>query len=319
LTFEGVFCIFFYHHFWRANVKQEARRKTKLRRFDILVVPTEEGGTTRRFRAGRWKIGLLATALFLLCVAITLAILIFTPVMMFLPLPNPVLEAKYGRQLAETQERLNVLAEDVVLLRDYNQQLRKALGQNNGNQAARDTLRRARTDPEFPKQIPTALIQRRAEPDRAENESGITAEYTAPGPQRVRGNVSVELPLLWPATGYVSQSFDASRHHYGIDIAAKMGTQVYAPTDGFVVFAGWTYDDGNLLVISHGSGYLTVYKHNQVLMKSPAMAVKRGELIALLGSSGQSSLGPHLHFEVWKDGIAQDPREFLLTPATAQK
>jgi murein DD-endopeptidase MepM/ murein hydrolase activator NlpD len=86
-----------------------------------------------------------------------------------------------------------------------------------------------------------------------------------------------------------------------------------------VVFAGWTYEDGNLLVISHGSGYLTVYKHNQALMKSPAMAVKRGELIALLGSSGQTSLGPHLHFEVWKDGIAQDPNEFLLTPATAQK
>jgi murein DD-endopeptidase MepM/ murein hydrolase activator NlpD len=309
-----------YYHFWRANVKQEARRKTKLRRFDILVVPTEEGGTTLRFRAGRWKIGLLATALFLLCVAITLAILIFTPVMMFLPLPNPVLEAKYGRQLAETQERLNVLAEDVVLLRDYNQQLRKALGQQDGNRAVRDTLRPERTEPELQQQIPPGLLPRPAEPDRAENEGGITTGDAAPGPQRVRPlNVSVELPLLWPATGYVSQNFDASRHHYGIDIAAKIGTQVYAPTDGFVVFAGWTYEDGNLLVISHGSGYLTVYKHNQVLMKSPAMAVKRGELIALLGSSGQTSLGPHLHFEVWKDGIAQDPNEFLLTPATAQK
>jgi murein DD-endopeptidase MepM/ murein hydrolase activator NlpD len=301
-------------------VKQEARRKTKPRRFDFLIVPTEEGGTTLRFRAGRWKIGLLATALFLLCVAITLAILMFTPVMMFLPLPNPVLEAKYGRQLAETQERLNVLAEDVVLLRDYNQQLRKALGQHDGKQAARDTLRQAQTVPELQQQMPPALFQRAAEPEQAGNEGGIRAGYTAPGPRRVRPlNVSVELPLLWPATGYVSQNFDASRQHYGIDIAAKIGTQVYAPTDGFVVFAGWTYEDGNLLVISHGSGYLTVYKHNQALMKSPAMAVKRGELIALLGSSGQTSLGPHLHFEVWKDGIAQDPNEFLLTPATAQK
>jgi len=309
-----------YYHFRRANVKLEARRKKKVRRFDILVVPTEEGGTTLRFRAGRWKLGLLATALFLLCVAITLTVLIFTPVMMFLPLPNPVLEAKYGRQLAETQERLNILAEDVVLLRDYNQQLRKALGQHDGKQTARDTLRQERTVPELQQQIPPALFQRPAEPDRMENEGGIAAGYAAPGPQRVRRlNVSVELPLLWPAIGYVSQNFDASRHHYGIDIAAKIGTQIHAPTDGFVVFAGWTYEDGNLLVISHGSGYLTVYKHNQVNMQSPAMAVKRGELIALLGSSGRTSLGPHLHFEVWKDGIPRDPNEFLLTPATAQR
>jgi len=301
-------------------VKQEARRKTKPRRFDILVVPTEEGGTTLRFHAGRWKLVLLAATLFLLSVAITLAILMFTPVMMFLPLPNPVLEAKYGRQLAETQERLNVLAEDVVLLRDYNQQLRKALGQPDGKQAVRDSSRQALAVPEPQRQIPPVLYQRPAALDQAENTSGMTAGHTAPGAQRARQmNLSAELPLLWPATGYVSQNFDASRHHYGIDIAAKTGTQVYAATDGFVVFAGWTYEDGNLLVISHGAGYLTVYKHNQVVMKSPAMAVKRGELIALLGSSGQTSLGPHLHFEVWKDGIARDPNEFLLTPATAQK
>lgn len=300
-------------------MKQEAKRRKKLRRFDILVVPTDEGGTTHRFHAGRWKLGLLTVALFLLSVAITLAILIFTPVMMFLPLPNPVLEAKYGRQLAETQERLNGLAEDVVLLRDYNQQLRKALGQHDGQQVARDSVPAARPVREPQQQMPAAY-QRPAVLDQTENQNPITTGQTAPVIQRSRQmNSSAELPLLWPATGFVSQNFDASRHHYGLDIAAKIGTQVYAAADGFVVFAGWTYEDGNLLVIAHGAGYLTVYKHNQVLMKSPAMAAKRGELIALLGSSGQTSLGPHLHFEVWKDGIARDPNEFLLTPATAQR
>jgi murein DD-endopeptidase MepM/ murein hydrolase activator NlpD len=306
--------------FWRTIVKQEAKRRTKLRRFDILVVPTEEGGTTLRFHASRWKLGLLAAALFLLCVAITLAVLMFTPVMMFLPLPNPVLEAKYGRQLAETQERLNVLAEDVVLLRDYNQQLRKALGQYSGERVARDSVPAAHALPELQQPRSPAAYYPPAVLDQGENEGGIPAGQTAPAAQQVRQtHSSVELPLLWPTTGFVSQNFDASRHHYGIDIAAKIGTQVYAAADGFVVFAGWTYEDGNLLVIAHGAGYLTVYKHNQVLMKSPAMAAKRGELIALLGSSGQTSLGPHLHFEVWKDGIARDPNEFLLTPATAQR
>jgi murein DD-endopeptidase MepM/ murein hydrolase activator NlpD len=73
-----------------------------------------------------------------------------------------------------------------------------------------------------------------------------------------------------------------------------------------------------MLIISHGGGYLTLYKHLQTLLKTGQATVKRGETIALLGSSGKTSLGPHLHFEVWKDGMPHDPNEYLLTPAKIQ-
>jgi murein DD-endopeptidase MepM/ murein hydrolase activator NlpD len=82
-----------------------------------------------------------------------------------------------------------------------------------------------------------------------------------------------------------------------------------------VLFAGWTYDDGNMLIIAHGGGYATVYKHLQTLLKSTLNSVKRGEPIALLGSSGRTSMGPHLHFEVWHNGVPEDPNESLLVPA----
>ena len=103
-----------------------------------------------------------------------------------------------------------------------------------------------------------------------------------------------------------------------MDIAGQRGTPVQAPGDGVVLFAGWTYDDGNMLIIAHGGGYLTVFKHNQSLLKSALSGVKRGEPIALLGTSGRTSLGPHLHFEVWKNGLPQDPNEYLLVPAKTQ-
>ena len=79
------------------------------------------------------------------------------------------------------------------------------------------------------------------------------------------------------------------------------------------MFAGWTFEDGNVVMLSHGSGYLTVYKHNSSLLKSTGSLVKRGEVIALVGSTGITSTGPHLHFEVLKDGLPQNPQEFLLT------
>jgi murein DD-endopeptidase MepM/ murein hydrolase activator NlpD len=126
------------------------------------------------------------------------------------------------------------------------------------------------------------------------------------------------LPLIVPAEGYVTQRFDPENNHFGIDFAGKRGTPVFAAADGSVLFSGWTYDDGNMLIIAHGGGYVTVYKHNQTLLRTSQTRVTRGEPIALLGTSGRTSLGPHLHFEVWKDGIPQDPDQYLLTPVKQQ-
>jgi murein DD-endopeptidase MepM/ murein hydrolase activator NlpD len=144
-------------------------------------------------------------------------------------------------------------------------------------------------------------------------EGGGGGEYgmvsTTPGIART------SFPLVTPVRGFLTQGFDPSRNHFGIDIAAQRGTPIYAAGDGVVVFSGWTYDDGNMVILAHGGGYLTVYKHNQSLLKSTLNGVKRGEAIALLGSSGETSRGPHLHFEVWKNGVPQDPNGYLLVPA----
>ncbi len=87
-----------------------------------------------------------------------------------------------------------------------------------------------------------------------------------------------------------------------------------AAADGYVVFAGWTQDDGNTIIVSHAGGFLSFYKHNHSLLKAAGMFVRRGEPIAGLGNTGETSLGPHLHFEVWKDGSPKDPAVYLLNP-----
>ncbi len=299
---------------------QEARRKPAARHYDIVIVPSGEGSTPRRFKAGTGKLIGVGAAVFLFCVAVTLAILMFTPIMMVLPLPNPALEARYGKELVETQGRLHTLAQDFLVLRDYNEQLRRALGQTELQHAVADVKAGERLPtPSGPS--PTGQRYKRMVFPSDQQEGRAERSSTVPaGTATVVSRTSspAELPLLLPAEGYISQGFDPSRRHLGIDIAAKSGSPVYAPSDGFVVFAGWTYEDGNILILSHGSGYMTVYKHNQSVLKQVATAVKRGEVIALLGSSGKTSLGPHLHFEVWKDGVPHDPSEVLLTPVRIQ-
>jgi murein DD-endopeptidase MepM/ murein hydrolase activator NlpD len=308
---------------------QEAKRKRTTRLYDVVVVPSGDKSKPLQFTAGWWKLGFAAAGVFAVCAAIVLAILMFTPVMEYLPIPNPALEARYGRQLVETQQQLHTLAEDVILLREYNTNLRRALGQEGTAGPVvelRDSASRGQnmTPPEPDRRgeptrvLPTGaddLVDIERQPQGAQHAVPVAsmADYNI-APQARR----LELPLLLPVEGFVSQGYDLSRRHFGLDIAAKRGSPVQAPADGHVVYAGWTYEDGNTLVISHGSGYLTVFKHNQTLLTTVASPVKRGEVIALLGSSGKTSQGPHLHFEVWKDGIPRDPNELLMTPARLQ-
>ena len=125
-------------------------------------------------------------------------------------------------------------------------------------------------------------------------------------------NRRVVFPAMMPADGYLTRGFAAGQRHFGIDIAGNAGSLVRASADGYVVFAGWTSNDGNQIILSHPGGFLTFYKHNQSLLFQSNAAVKRGEPIALLGSSGETSAGPHVHFEVWKDGVPIDPASVVL-------
>jgi len=123
------------------------------------------------------------------------------------------------------------------------------------------------------------------------------------------------VPSHVPVHGFVSQSFlegasSTQQGHSGLDVAAPVRTAVHSTADGLVVFSGWHYSYGNLIIIYHGNGYFSLYGHNAENLVKEKHRVKRGELIALVGETGVTS-GPHLHFEIWKDGNTMDPALFI--------
>jgi murein DD-endopeptidase MepM/ murein hydrolase activator NlpD len=307
---------------FEAEMRQDGIRKKKtFRHYSVVVVPEREGGKTLTFKTSRLMIAALLLLGFAASVAITLAMLVYTPLALYVPIPNPGLEERYGRQIVDSQRRLNQLAEDVVLLKDYNNQLRKALGEGVQRDTS-DSRAFSRAESTTPQHLTEEQRNDAYEAGEVLDETGeiqtspasgsYAAVVTASGPSRA------SFPLLAPVDGYISQGFDPSHNHFGIDIAGARGTPIHAPGDGVVVFAGWTYENGNFMIIAHGGGYLTVYKHNQALLKSTLSGVRRGETIATLGMSGETSHGPHLHFEVWKNGVPQDPRDYLLFPSRPQ-
>jgi murein DD-endopeptidase MepM/ murein hydrolase activator NlpD len=124
------------------------------------------------------------------------------------------------------------------------------------------------------------------------------------------------VPTLLPVEGFVSAEFVEARDvgeksHQGIDIVGEVGKTIKAAADGVVVFAGWAPDLGNMVIIDHLNGFLTLYGHNQRILVNNREPVRKGAPIALLGSSGESS-GPHLHFEIWKNGVPVNPKNYIL-------
>ena len=122
----------------------------------------------------------------------------------------------------------------------------------------------------------------------------------------------LRLPALPPVEGVLSRGFNAARGHFAIDLAATEGTPVRAFGEGYVVFADWTHDGGHTIAVQHPGGYLSVYKHNSRLLKRLGERVRARETIALSGNTGEITSGPHLHFELWRDGLAQDPAALVL-------
>ncbi len=117
---------------------------------------------------------------------------------------------------------------------------------------------------------------------------------------------------VWPAQGKISSTFKMrwGRQHQGLDIAANTGTPIYAARAGTVTFSGTNGDYGKMIKIDHGGGVETRYAHCSALKVSSGTTVKKGQLIALVGSTGNST-GPHLHFEIRINGVAKDPQNYL--------
>lgn len=128
----------------------------------------------------------------------------------------------------------------------------------------------------------------------------------------------VSTPRGWPVIGKITSGFGMRPHplknedsfHSGVDISVPPGTPVRATADGIVVYSGWSYGNGNVVVIEHGNSFSTLYAHNSKNLVTVGQKVKRGDIIALSGTTGDVS-GPHLHYEVWVNRRPVNPEKFL--------
>jgi murein DD-endopeptidase MepM/ murein hydrolase activator NlpD len=140
------------------------------------------------------------------------------------------------------------------------------------------------------------------------------------GPRRILTSLVLGAPdfreerisLVWPVEGPVISTFGRRSRgwHAGIDITAEMGSQIYAAAAGTVVYSGWIRAYGQVVKIEHSNGFITLYAHNQANLVEVGEDVHAGQVVATVGRSGHTT-GPHVHFEVRRDGKAYNPLHLL--------
>jgi len=135
---------------------------------------------------------------------------------------------------------------------------------------------------------------------------------------RTQKDIYMATPKGYPVAGNITSRFGKrlspfngeNVFHSGIDIASSPGAPVRTTADGVVSYSGWTTNSGNVIVIEHGCGFSTIYAHNKKNGVKVGQRVKRGEVVGYVGSTGKST-GPHVHYEVWKNGRHMNPQKFL--------
>ncbi len=263
-----------------------------IKRMNVLIVP-DEGGQSRRLNLPLFVLKFAAWVLLILVVAVIAAIFSYS---------RFALKALDWNRLATENERLT----------EENRRVLRVTREIAESRSILVNLFRSYQEKHRP--IPDSLFELTS----GGGINGLSEEAVALLRDRLHSPAQFlqqGLPTLSPVRGFLSQRFledplFPERSHLGIDIAGKDGTPVVAAASGNVIFEGWTSFFGNCLILVHRDGYVTFYGHNRQNLRRLAEEVKRGEPIALLGSTGHSS-APHLHFEIWKDGIPIDPLKLL--------
>jgi len=121
-----------------------------------------------------------------------------------------------------------------------------------------------------------------------------------------------QFPANYPIEGTFTRGYSPADGHYGIDIATKKGTPFRAVADGAILSQEWTINYGFVVEVQHSDGIITVYKHASSLAKSIGDIVLKGDILGTVGNVGILSSGPHLHIEIWRNGVPQNPNTYLI-------
>lgn len=259
---------------------------------------------------GSYRLTLLNVYVLVCTMMVVVSVLVVSSVM-FTPLKRLV--PGYGTISNETEifnlrQEIDTLSQALAAQQRYNESFRRLL------------VGEVQTVEDIP-QIQYEPGDSSAQIERIEEDEALRREVELEAIREINelnrsnsNNASVPLEQIFfmpPVTGEVSAGFMPDKGHQGVDILAPKNTPIKAVMDGVVIASDWTLETGNTIGILHENDIVTFYKHNSVLLKKVGNIVQAGEAVAIIGNTGTLTDGPHLHFELWYQGVPVDPEGYI--------
>jgi len=280
--------------------KKKGKLKQKLTDKYRLVVLNEDTFEERfSLKLSRLNVFVLSGFFSILLVVLTITLIAFTPIKEYIPGYSSTLLKKNA--LIATL-KTDSLKTQLSILENYTKALRPVLT---------GELKPEEADSLFLQQERIIINENALAATKADSIFREEVDSRDRFPIINNSQSNVKLVFFAPLNGQISQGFDPSSKHFAVDILANTGSPIKAIADGTVIFSGWTTETGYVIILKHSNNYISVYKHNGNLLKEQSDFVQSGEAIASVGSTGELTTGPHLHFELWSDGYALDPLKYI--------
>lgn len=245
---------------------------------------------------------LLVSGVFMLFTIIILSLIFYTPLKEFVPGAANQVDLRDRIELKQKVDSLESMAQMLARERDNTQSILRGEPLQDVSQVS-DSL--PETENPNLDEISESEKKFRKMMEEEFDDNGLD------GAKKVSESTLKSLAFFTPIRGFISDTFDKKNNHLAVDIIAAKNAPVKATLDGSVFISTWTPETGHVIAIQHSSNLISVYKHNSVLLKKAGAYVSAGEVIALVGNSGELTSGPHLHFELWYNGSPVDPRYYL--------
>lgn len=283
-------------------MKKEKRgrriRKKLLHKYRLVILNEETFEERFTFKLNRLNVFVFSTLFAVFLIASTTILIAFTPLREYIPGYS---SSSLKRQVTDMVYKTDSLSRVIEVNEHYLASVRKVLtGDVKTADFNKDSIiELAKTDP--------SVLARTSRMDSILRDRVAKEDKYNP----LMPNVNEQFSFFAPVKGSISDSYDSQSGHYAVDVVTTKDAPVKAIADGTVIFAEWSAQTGNVIILKHADNMISVYKHNATLTKKQGQLVKGGEVIATVGSTGELTTGPHLHFELWRDGFPINPTSLI--------
>jgi len=277
----------------------------KLReKYKLVILNDDTFEEKASFNASLWYLIIGAAAFAILLIILTITTIRFTPLREYLSI---VTDASSKKDIVEAYNKVDSLEQIANANKVYLENLKNIID------GKMSTASKAKSVNDGTKATDSIKLNQKISKEEKELRKLIESEgkFDLNAEAHTEKSGIASYSFFNPLRGKVTDEFDPKIQHYGIDITAKRNENIKATLDGTIFFSNFTSETGYVIAIQHHNNLVSIYKHCSVLLKKVGSFVRAGEVIAVVGNSGEFTTGPHLHFELWFNGTAVDPKNYM--------